>query len=153
MGQILRKSGQAIMADFGAVSFLIDRVVIGRKHGVLAGAGRVMDRIISAAAAQASKDAVTFSKAPIVLLGARKRPLNAAHPGQEQAGESGANKHFGDRLHINSAMLSRAKEPIALGKEDVNSDFVCLCFRLSVILKYTSAEMLHKGRLVTFSSG
>ena len=68
------------MADFGAVSFLIDRVVIGRKHGILARADRVMDRIIAAAAAQASKDAVTFSKAPIVRLGARERPLNAARP-------------------------------------------------------------------------
>jgi hypothetical protein len=63
------------------VSFLIDRiVVIGRKHSVLAGPDRVMNRIMSAAAAQASKDAVTFPAASIVSLGARERPLNAAHP-------------------------------------------------------------------------
>lgn len=81
MGRILIESEQAIMADFGAVFFLIDRIiVIGRKHGVLAGANRVRNWIISAAAAQASKNAVTFPAASIVGVGARKRPLNAAHP-------------------------------------------------------------------------
>jgi hypothetical protein len=80
MDRIMTKRGQTVVTDFGAMSFLIDGVVIGRKHGVLAGANRVMDRIVSAAAAQSSKNAVTFSQAPIVRMRARKRPLNAAHP-------------------------------------------------------------------------
>jgi hypothetical protein len=81
MGRIVKKSGHAIMANFGAVSFLIPRiVVIGREHGVLAGADRMRNRIISAAAAQASKDAVAFPAGSIVRVRARKRPLNAAHP-------------------------------------------------------------------------
>jgi hypothetical protein len=81
MGRIWIKTGRAIVTDFGAVFFLIDRiVVIGRKDGVLEGTDRVMDRIISAAAAQASKDAVTFPAVSIVGVGAWKRSLNAAHP-------------------------------------------------------------------------
>jgi hypothetical protein len=80
--------------------FPIDVVVIGREHGILAGADRVMDRIISAAAAQTSKDAMRFSASPIVRVGAMERPLNAAHPRQEQAGEDDANEYFGESLHI-----------------------------------------------------
>jgi hypothetical protein len=61
--------------------FLIVRVVIiGWKQGVLARADGMLDRIVSAAAAQASKDAVTFPSTPIVGVGARERSLNAAHP-------------------------------------------------------------------------
>lgn len=117
------------MADFCVVSFLIDSIfIIGRKHGVLAGSDRVMDRIIAATAAQAGKNAVTFSLASIVRVRAKGGSRNAAQQRQEQTGENGANKHFGDRLHIFPANLSRAKESIALRKNDVNCDFICSCF-------------------------
>jgi hypothetical protein len=138
MRRILTKTGQAIVTDFGAVFFLIERIIIiGRKHGVFAGADGAMNRIVSAAAAQTSKDAVTFPAGSIVSVGARERPLNAAHPGQKQAGENDANRHFGDRLHILVRHAPKGREEaIALDKEDVNRDFVCPRFRLHVILKY-----------------
>ncbi len=48
------------MAAFAVQIFLIVRVIIGWKQGVLAGTSRMMDRVASPAAAQAGKDAVTF---------------------------------------------------------------------------------------------
>jgi hypothetical protein len=48
------------VAAFAVQIFLIVRVVIGWKQGVLARTSRMMNRVTSPAAAQAGKDAVTF---------------------------------------------------------------------------------------------
>jgi hypothetical protein len=93
----------------------------------------MMDRIVSAAAAQACKDAVTFPSTPIVLVGARERPLNAAHPGHEQAGENDANKHFADRLHIFSAMLSRGGKADSIPQAGSQPRFHLLTFCVATL--------------------
>lgn len=98
MGRIVTKSGQTFGVAFVVRMFRIDVIVVivGRKHGILTGADRMMNRVVSAAAAQACMDAVMFSAAPI---GVADRPLSGAGAGQEQAGENDAHEHFGDRLH------------------------------------------------------
>lgn len=80
MGQEFRKTEQAFVTAFAVQIFLIVRVIIGWKQGVLARASRLMDWIVSSAAAQTGKNPVTFPVASIVRVSARKRSRNAAHP-------------------------------------------------------------------------
>lgn len=81
MGQIITRREQAFVATFAVQVFLIVRVaIIGWKQGVLARTNRMMDWVVSAAAAHAGKDAVTLPTVSIVRVSARERSLNAAHP-------------------------------------------------------------------------
>jgi hypothetical protein len=90
MGRLSAQIGQTFLAGFALGMFRIDVIVIGRKNRVLGGTNGVMDRIVSAAAAQTSQSAVPFSAARIVRVCAAERPLRAAHPRQEQARENDA---------------------------------------------------------------
>ena len=98
MGRIVTKSGQTFGVAFVMRMFRIDVIVVivGRQHGILTRADRMMNRVVSAAATQTRMDAVMFSAAPI---GVADGPLSGAGAGQEQAGEDDAHQHFGDRLH------------------------------------------------------
>lgn len=95
MGRIVTKSGQTFGVAFVMGMFRID-VIVGRQHSVLTGPNRMMNRVVSAAAAQTGMNAVMFSAAPI---GVADRPLSGAGAGQKQAGENDAHEYFGDRLH------------------------------------------------------
>jgi hypothetical protein len=93
MGQIFTKREQAFVTAFGMQIFLIIRVVIiGWKQGVLAGTNRMMDRVVSPAAAYAGKNPVTFPVASILRVRARKRSLKAAQTRQKQTGENSTNR-------------------------------------------------------------
>lgn len=157
MGPIVIQREQAFFVDFGAGSFLIVPIIVGRKNGVFTRTHRMMNGVVAAATAQAGEDARTFAAGSMVRDSARQLPVNEACPRQERTGESYANKHFGDRLHILSAKLSRAGkgDTILLGRCQPRFRLfgVLQTAHLSIILKYTIAEMLLKGHLVTFSSG
>jgi hypothetical protein len=101
MARIATERKEAFVMVVGVRIFSIDVVVvIGREHGILTGANRVMDRIISSRAAQTSKDVMRSAAAALVRVSAIQRLPNAACPRQEQAGEDGANKHSRESLHI-----------------------------------------------------
>ena len=97
--RILAKSGQALVTDEDVRMFRIVVIVIGWEHRILAGSHRVMTRIVPAAAAQASKDAVMIAAIPIVRMGAAERPLRSTDARQEHAGENDTDLQFGDALH------------------------------------------------------
>jgi hypothetical protein len=56
---------QAFVAAFGVLTYRITVVVLGRQYGILAGTNGVVNRVISAAAAQANMGAVAFLVAPM----------------------------------------------------------------------------------------
>ncbi len=62
------------MAVFGVFAFRINFVVVGRQHGVLARTDGVMVRIVPAAAAEASEDAMVSAAVAMVRVIAAERP-------------------------------------------------------------------------------
>jgi hypothetical protein len=83
VNHLITGKGQAFEAAFGMLTCRIHVVVIRRQHRILAGTNGVMSWVVSAAAAEASKNTMALATMATMRVRASKRPLCAAHPREE----------------------------------------------------------------------